>query len=171
MITLSQGHTAAGIITSSRGENMVSRPKRSAHHGEVSGFCPPAEQTRQTTSLQSRLQVHTGCDGDVNAHGVNSSQTLFCQQQSLERQLKSRWLIHEKCSRMQLQSQIIQMVFCFSASPRCSCFSGRISKPPTLFDHLKGNNKTGKKHDKWINNNNKINTIPNTGCRICEKVL
>lgn len=34
----------------------------------------------------------------------------------------------EKCSWMELQRQIIQMVFCFSASPRCSCFSGWKSK-------------------------------------------
>lgn len=32
--------------------------------------------------------------------------------------------------RQEFQRQIIQMVFCISASPRCSCFSGCISKNP-----------------------------------------
>lgn len=54
--------------------------------------------------------------------------TLFSQQQSSKNKLESHWLMCEKCSWMELQRQIIQMVFCFSASSRCSCFSGRISK-------------------------------------------
>lgn len=113
-----------------------------ANTGGGGGFCLPFNTQDMCwwvmqTYHQHRLSSvhmcrckHKHTHRHVNDYRARSTKTLFSQQQSLEMQLKSRWLISEKCSWMELQRQIIQMVFCSSASPRCSCFSGWISNTP-----------------------------------------